>query len=100
MEQIDGSVVELAGLLPGDTIDYDAIETAVEKILEAIGEDSSREGVRSTPERVARMFGELMDGYRMDPIALVNGAIFDEVWIIDSRCHPAFLSGIFSLKFP
>jgi len=50
----------------------------VRQILLAIGEDPTRQGVRDTPERVAQAYGELLDGYRMDPIALVNGALFEE----------------------
>ncbi|MFN3309804.1 MAG: GTP cyclohydrolase I, partial [Anaerolineales bacterium] len=46
-------------------------------ILGAVGEDPNREGLAKTPERVARMYEELLSGYRVDPIALVNGAIFD-----------------------
>jgi GTP cyclohydrolase I len=76
---MDESLVnELADLLPGDSIDYCAIHGAVKKILTAIGEDPNREGIRDTPDRVARMYAELLDGYRQDPIELVNGAVFDE----------------------
>ena len=78
MDQDESSVIELAGLLEGETIDYPAIEKAVRQILLAIGEDPTRQGVRDTPERVAQAYGELLDGYRMDPIALVNGALFEE----------------------
>ncbi len=39
------------------------IEQAVSQILEAIGEDINREGIRKTPERVARMLDELLNGY-------------------------------------
>jgi GTP cyclohydrolase I len=46
-------------------------------ILEAIGEDPSREGLLQTPARVARMFEELTAGYHVDPEKLINGAIFD-----------------------
>ncbi len=78
MEQDKKSIYELAELLPGDSIDFQAIQDAVEQILAAIGEDPTREGVKTTPERVARMFAELLDGYRQDPVALLNGALFDE----------------------
>jgi GTP cyclohydrolase I len=52
------------------------IEIAVETILNEIGEDPDREGLLKTPNRVARMFGELTAGYNTDPVELVNGAIF------------------------
>ena len=46
------------------------------ELLLAIGEDPEREGLKRTPERVARMYAEILAGYRTDPVALVNGAIF------------------------
>jgi len=43
------------------------IEKAVEMLLEAIGEDPSREGLKRTPQRVAEMFGEIFAGYSQVP---------------------------------
>lgn len=43
------------------------VERAVTELLEALGEDPSREGLRDTPGRVARMYGELFAGLRTDP---------------------------------
>jgi len=76
MENID---FDDAILEPGweGKIDFDAIESAVDKIILAVGEDSKREGLQKTPARVARMYAELFAGYRTDPIALVNNAIFE-----------------------
>lgn len=53
-----------------------AIECAVRSILEGIGEDITREGLLDTPKRVARMYEELTVGYHVDPVKLVNNAIF------------------------
>ncbi|NIV30560.1 MAG: hypothetical protein GWN58_13980, partial [Anaerolineae bacterium] len=53
------------------------IECAVRDILAAIGEDVERDGLQRTPERVARMYGELTAGYHVDPVRLINEAIFD-----------------------
>jgi GTP cyclohydrolase I len=53
------------------------IECAVQTILEAIGEDPSREGLLETPARIARMFQELTAGSHVDPEKLISGAIFD-----------------------
>jgi GTP cyclohydrolase I len=53
-----------------------AIEEAVGTILREIGEDREREGLLRTPQRVARMYDELTAGYRVDPHALVNDAVF------------------------
>ncbi|MGC9358083.1 MAG: GTP cyclohydrolase I FolE [Anaerolineae bacterium] len=54
-----------------------AIECAVRDILEAIGEDVQREGLVDTPARIARMYEELTAGYHVDPVALINDAIFE-----------------------
>lgn len=46
--------------------DAKKIELATRMILEAIGEDPEREGLKDTPARVARMYEELTKGYDMD----------------------------------
>jgi GTP cyclohydrolase I len=51
----------------GPPMELDRIERAMREILEAIGEDPAREGLRGTPDRVARMFAELFEGLRIDP---------------------------------
>jgi GTP cyclohydrolase I len=43
------------------------IKRGVREIIEAIGEDPSREGIRDTPQRVAEMYGELFQGMQKDP---------------------------------
>jgi GTP cyclohydrolase I len=53
------------------------IECAVRDILAAIGEDVERDGLLRTPDRVARMYGELTAGYHVDPVRLINDAVFD-----------------------
>jgi GTP cyclohydrolase I len=60
-----------------DNIDDAAIEIAITNILNAVGEDSQREGLQFTPRRVARMYHELLGGYTMDSTAVINGAIFE-----------------------
>lgn len=54
-----------------------AIEEAVRTILVNVGEDPDRQGLQKTPDRIARMYDEILAGYQTDPIALVNGALFD-----------------------
>lgn len=68
-----------AVLEPGweEKMDFKSIEQAVQSMLVAFGEDPGREGLLRTPERVARMYAELLAGYRTDPESVVNGAIFD-----------------------
>ncbi|MCX5748724.1 MAG: GTP cyclohydrolase I FolE [Candidatus Saganbacteria bacterium] len=48
-------------------INLKKIEKAVKEILEAIGEDVDREGIKGTPARVARMYAELFAGLSKDP---------------------------------
>lgn len=58
-------------------VNHKAIEKATLSILKAVGEDPEREGLLKTPNRVARMYDELLSGYRTDPSKLINGALFD-----------------------
>lgn len=71
------SVYRAAQLISDKEMDYEALQTAITSILEAVGEDPERDGLKKTPERVSRMYEELLAGYRMDPVAMVNDAIFD-----------------------
>lgn len=58
-------------------VDVPAAEAAVLDLLRALGERPEREGLRNTPKRVARMYMELLSGYRADPQRVVNGALFN-----------------------
>jgi GTP cyclohydrolase I len=78
MAHEEDDVYEVAELLTGEDIDVEPIREAVRRVLAAIGEDPDREGLRRTPDRVARMYSELLSGYRVDPYKLLNGALFDE----------------------
>lgn len=49
-----------------ENMDLPKIEDAVRMILEAIGEDTSREGLQETPKRVARMYAEIFSGIHRD----------------------------------
>jgi GTP cyclohydrolase I len=57
--------------------EQDAIQKHVRAILEEIGEDPDRDGLERTPLRVARAYRFLTKGYAEDPVALLNGALFD-----------------------
>jgi GTP cyclohydrolase I len=48
-------------------IDSEKIEKAIRDILEALGEDTAREGIKLTPKRVANMYAELLAGSKEDP---------------------------------
>ena len=49
-----------------------------EDILKAIGEDPEREGLKKTPERVAKALQYLTHGYDLDPAAILRSAMFAE----------------------
>ena len=53
------------------------IKRAVRSILESVGEDPERDGLKNTPLRVARMYEEILQGYHADPDTLINGALFE-----------------------
>jgi GTP cyclohydrolase I len=62
-----------AGPLWSPTAAREKIEGHVRGLLEAIGEDPNREGLRDTPSRVARAWvNELCAGYEQDPVALLR----------------------------
>lgn len=46
--------------------DSDKIEKAVVLMLEGIGEDTSREGLKDTPKRIAKMYEEIFEGMNQD----------------------------------
>jgi GTP cyclohydrolase I len=46
-------------------------------LISAVGEDPEREGLKNTPDRVARMYAELLSGYSMNPEKIINGALFN-----------------------
>ncbi len=56
----------------------DPIAGLVRSLLSEIGEDPHREGLVSTPSRVASSYRYLLSGYAKDLGTVVNGAIFEE----------------------
>jgi GTP cyclohydrolase I len=77
MDFDESKIIQIADLLQGDEVDLESIEQSIKQLLHAFGEDPQREGLVRTPERVARMYAELLQGYRQDPVDIVNGALFD-----------------------
>lgn len=50
----------------------------IKHMLEKLGEDPEREGLRRTPERVAESLGFLTEGYRQDPRALIENSVYSD----------------------
>ncbi|WP_404403525.1 GTP cyclohydrolase I FolE [Jeotgalibacillus malaysiensis] len=48
-------------------VDREKIQKAITMLLEAVGEDPSREGLLDTPKRVAKMYEEMFSGLHSDP---------------------------------
>jgi GTP cyclohydrolase IA len=66
-------------------IDEARIERAVKEILSAVGEDLNRDGLKDTPARVARMYGELLAGMHEDPgthLRSVFNENYDEIVLL------------------
>lgn len=58
-------------------MNVERVAQLVREILIEVGEDPNREGLRRTPERVARAYEFLTSGYRGNVHDLVNGAVFE-----------------------
>ncbi len=56
----------------------DPIADLVESLLVELGEDTERQGLKATPDRVARALRELTDGYGVRLEEVIAGAIFDQ----------------------
>ncbi len=61
--------------------DHEKIKGAIRTLIEAIGDDPEREGLRETPDRVARMYDEIFEGmrYTNDEIAAMFNKCFEDV---------------------
>lgn len=86
MDEMNQKLYQVADLIDDRDIDKNVIENSTRDILNALGEDIHREGLLRTPERVGKMYDELLAGYRIDPIEMINDAIFkvdyDEMVIV------------------
>jgi GTP cyclohydrolase I len=81
-----GEVSEDARSVQRNTpVDLARIGRAVREILLAVGEDPDREGLRETPDRVARMYAEVFEGLHQDPRGHLNKLFtqkYDEMVLI------------------
>jgi GTP cyclohydrolase I len=64
-------------LTEGSGVDLVRAEAAVRELLHAIGEDPDRDGLKSTPRRVAKAYAEIMAGLFVDPDEVLE-TTFDE----------------------
>jgi GTP cyclohydrolase IA len=68
-----------------EPVDLDRIASAVREILLALGENPDREGLRETPQRVARMYQEMFAGLRIDPAVVLQKTFtekYDEMVLV------------------
>lgn len=67
--------------LPFNPTPYEVIRTSIHNILAALGDDPNREGLKETPDRVARMYNEVFEGmkYSNDEIADMFNKCFEDV---------------------
>lgn len=63
---------------PVDEVKTEKIADLYRQILSVLGEDTEREGLLKTPERVAKSLQFLTQGYDTDPAAIIKGAMFQE----------------------
>ncbi len=80
-------------------MDLKKIEQGIQLVLEGIGEDPARPGIRATPRRVAKMFSEILGGTRDDAernLTVIEDEKHDEMVLIKniplySMCEHHFL---------
>src|SRR5258706_11358758 len=82
---MSAKVTDIEGRTKPAEVDLDRVARGVRLILEGIGEDPDREGLRETPRRVAEMYAELTAGMREDPsqhVVPLSGNKHDEMVIV------------------
>lgn len=60
-----------------ENLDIEAAKKLIFDLLKVVGEDPNREGLKNTPDRVARMYVELLKGYTEEPAKIINNALFN-----------------------
>lgn len=61
--------------------DLETREVCVKTLLESLGEDPEREGLKETPKRVAKMYDEIFGGYKIDAKELLNKTFAEDAGI-------------------
>jgi GTP cyclohydrolase I len=64
-----------------DSFDLDVtnnLSDSYKNVIGLLGEDSEREGLQKTPERIAKAMQYLTQGYQMDAKAILESAMFHE----------------------
>jgi GTP cyclohydrolase IA len=56
----------------------DPVAPLIEQLIRELGEDTEREGLLNTPDRVARSLRFLLSGYELNVADVINGAVFAE----------------------
>ncbi len=80
-------------LLQPRKVDQERICRAIREILLAVGEDPDREGLRDTPERVARMYAELFSGLHRDAAEVLKKTFtekYDEMVLVKDIAFDSF----------
>ena len=73
----------------GKQKEIEELKACITKTLEVVGEDTKREGLLMTPERVAKCILHLTSGYEQDPVAVLRSAQFSE------QCsHPVIVKNV------
>ena len=62
------------------TANAEEIQQLIARLLKLVGENPNREGLKKTPERVARSIGYLTRGYDQDPYEVLGDAVFTETY--------------------
>lgn len=75
--ELEAAERRIASLRPCGAARVAGMESSFRELLECVGEDPERQGLVKTPNRAARAFEFLTNGYRQSLDDLVNNAIFD-----------------------
>lgn len=60
------------------SFDFEKVERATKLLLEGIGDDPNRDGIKDTPRRVAKMYQDILNGHYLDPADFITEFDNDE----------------------